>query len=150
MKVSVIQLLLMSMLFMSCSNDKSSSNSNEITLELTSNDQMRYDKAKLNVRAGQKVTLVLRHAGKMKKSVMGHNFVLLKPKTDLVKFANLAAAAKGNDYIPAGNDVIAHTKMIGGGESTTITFDAPPKGTYDYICSFPAHYMIMKGKFIVE
>ena len=40
--------------------------------------------------------------------------------------------------------------MIGGGQSDTIEFDAPEPGTYDFICSFPGHYSVMKGKFIVE
>jgi azurin len=40
--------------------------------------------------------------------------------------------------------------MIGGGEQTTITFDAPEKGVYDFICSFPGHVALMQGKFIVE
>ncbi|MCB0632702.1 MAG: azurin, partial [Lewinella sp.] len=26
----------------------------------------------------------------------------------------------------------------------------PAPGTYDYICSFPGHYALMQGKFIVE
>ncbi|HBX64839.1 MAG TPA: azurin, partial [Balneolaceae bacterium] len=26
----------------------------------------------------------------------------------------------------------------------------PEAGTYDFICSFPGHYALMKGKFIVE
>jgi azurin len=40
--------------------------------------------------------------------------------------------------------------MLGGGETTTIAFTAPAAGTYDYICSFPGHYGMMKGKLIVE
>jgi len=40
--------------------------------------------------------------------------------------------------------------MLGGGETTTIEFTAPGAGIYDYICSFPAHYGLMKGKLIVE
>jgi azurin len=40
--------------------------------------------------------------------------------------------------------------MIGGGESTVIEFVAPEAGTYTYICSFPGHYAMMKGKLIVE
>ena len=62
-----------------------------------------------------------------------------------------AAASKSNDYIPEGTiEVIAHTKMIGGGETTVIEFVAPEAGTYTYICSFPGHYAMMKGKLIVE
>jgi azurin len=40
--------------------------------------------------------------------------------------------------------------MLSGGETTTIEFTAPAAGTYDYICSFPAHYAMMKGKLIVQ
>ena len=48
------------------------------------------------------------------------------------------------------NAIIAYTDLIGGGESSTITFDAPDKGIYDFICSFPGHWSIMKGKLIVK
>ncbi len=128
-----------------------SESSGEVTLELGGDDAMKFDKSELKVKAGQKVTLILTHTGKMAKNIMGHNFVLLKQGTDIATFGEKAVAA-GPDkaYIPDGNQVIAHTKLIGGGESVTITFDAPAKGVYDFICSFPGHYGIMKGKFIVE
>ena len=83
---------------------------------------------------------------------MGHNFVALKQGTDLNAFAQKAMTAKDNDYIPKSESasVIAHTKLIGGGESDTIEFTIAEKGTYDYICSFPGHFSMMKGKLIVE
>ncbi|MEM6376908.1 MAG: azurin, partial [Bacteroidota bacterium] len=126
------------------------STSNEVTIELGSNDQMQYDKTELTVKAGQKVTLVLTHTGTMGKTVMGHNFVLLKSGTDVAKFAAKALAANDNEYIPEGDDMIAYTELIGGGENTTITFDAPAAGRYDYICTFPGHYALMKGILTVE
>ena len=86
----------------------------------------------------------------MEKAMMGHNFVLLKKGVSLRDFAESAITAKENDYIPAGTDFIAHTGLIGGGESSSVTFDAPAAGTYDFLCSFPGHYGIMRGKFIVE
>ena len=46
--------------------------------------------------------------------------------------------------------IIAATKLLGGGETDTVIFDAPAAGTYEFLCSFPGHYAIMKGKFIVE
>lgn len=119
-------------------------------IELESNDKMQFNKAEIKVKAGQEVTLKLVHTGKMPKEAMGHNFVLLAQGTDLAEFAQKAMAAKATDYIPAGDAVLAHTKVIGGGESDEITFTAPAVGTYDFICSFPGHYSIMKGKFIVE
>lgn len=120
-------------------------------VELYSNDQMKYDKSEITVPAGSKVELTLTHTGTMPVETMGHNFVLLKQGTDLVTFTTEASKASDNGYVPAGSDaVIANTELIGGGGSTTITFDAPEAGTYDFICSFPGHYALMKGKFIVE
>ena len=131
-------------------NNKTVEKTNGITLKLASTDQLKYDKTELKVKAGQEVTLILSHTGKMPKTAMGHNFVLLKKGTDIAKFAVEAIGASKNEYIPKSNAIIAYTKLIGGGESTTITFTAPAKGTYDFICSFPGHYSLMKGKFIVE
>ena len=119
------------------------------TIVLNSNDQMKFDLSEIRVKAGEKVKLTLNHTGKLPKNVMGHNFVLLTKGTDVAKFATAAMSEKGKEYIPS-TGVLAHTKLIGGGESTTIEFTAPQKGTYDFICSFPGHYTMMKGKFIVE
>ncbi|MEZ5038528.1 MAG: azurin [Saprospiraceae bacterium] len=121
------------------------------TIELTGNDQMQYDQVYLKVKAGSKIKLTLTHVGSMAKTVMGHNFVLLAKGTNMATFAQEAVTAKDTDYVPAGSTaVIAHTKMLGGGESDTIEFDAPAPGTYDYMCSFPGHYGVMKGKLVVE
>ena len=133
---------------------KQSSNNNnakEIEVKITGNDLMQFNVKIIRVKEGQKVTIALQHIGKMATNIMGHNVVILNQGTDISSFASEASAAKDTDYIPNnGKDVIAHTKMIGGGETTSITFDAPAKGEYDFICSFPGHSGIMQGKFIVE
>lgn len=122
----------------------------EVTIE--GNDLMKYNLETIEVTEGQKVKLTLKHVGKMSVEAMGHNWVLLQPGTDMLDFGSKAAAAKDNDYIPAAeaDKVIAHTKTIGGGEETTIEFDAPAAGTYDFLCTFPGHYALMKGKFTVK
>lgn len=130
--------------------EKKANNSKEILLVINSDDNMMFDKSELRVKAGQKVTLTLNHTGKMAKKVMGHNWVLLKKGTKITDFANKAIVAKDNDYITEKHSIIAYTKLIGGGESTTITFTAPKKGTYNYICSFPGHSSMMRGVLIVE
>jgi len=118
---------------------------------ITSNDGMRFDIRKINVSSGQKVRVTLTHTGKLDKRIMGHNVVFLTNGVKPSAFAVKAAAARDNDYIPEGTtQVIAHTKMIGGGETAIIEFIAPEAGTYNYICSFPGHYAMMKGKLIVE
>lgn len=123
----------------------------EVTLTIEGNDEMKYNKELLTVKAGQKVTLILKHVGKMEKAAMGHNWTLLKKGVDMQEFAVEAIGANDNNYIPKGtNKVIAHTTMIGGGEETSITFEAPAKGEYQFLCTFPGHYAMMNGKFIVE
>lgn len=123
----------------------------EATVQIEGDDNMRFNLSEIKVKEGMKVTLTLKHIGEMGIQVMGHNWVLLNQGVDMMAFGAEAASAEANDYIPEGSDeFIVHTKMIGGGESVTITFEAPAKGTYDFICSFPGHVALMKGKFIVE
>ena len=120
-----------------------------VTIEGT--DQMTFSVKEIKAKAGQTINLTLVHNGSMAKNVMGHNFVLLKKGTDVAAFAEAAMDAAATDYIPNGGaDVIAHTKLIGGGEKDVISFKAPEAGTYDYICSFPGHYAMMKGVLVVE
>ena len=124
-----------------------------ITLDLSAGDNMKYDKDVLEAKAGQKVTLIFKHTGKMTKQQMGHDFVLLKVGADITAFGQAAAANKDHDKIPADqvDNVIAHTDMIGGGETTQIEFTAPTTpGNYPYVCSFPGHYATMQGTFIVD
>jgi len=123
-----------------------------VELTISGTDQMQFDKKELKVKAGQKVRLTLTHAGTMAKNAMGHNWVLLKEGVDLAAFGQKSATAMDTDYIPTSESgsIIAHTKMLGGGESDTIEFTAPAKGTYEYLCSFPGHYALMRGVLIVE
>ena len=116
---------------------------------LNSNDQMKFDKKIIKVNSGQEVTLTLNHTGRFPVTSMGHNFVLIKKDVDVNEYALRAAGARNSEYIPEGDNEIAYTKMLGGGESDTITFDAPEPGKYVFICSFPGHYQLMMGEFIV-
>lgn len=126
--------------------------SDAFAVELESNDAMQFNNTEIKVPVGKTVTLTLKHTGKMAKEVMGHNFVLLNKGVDFTAFAEKAAAAKDNNHIPAdaGKDIIAHTDLIGGGESATVEFTVTEAGTYDFLCSFPGHSAIMKGKLIAE
>ncbi len=123
-------------------------------VELTGNDQMQYNTKAFEVTAGEKVTLTFKHIGQLPVVAMGHNVVILKPGTALPAFAAKCATAKENDYIPTDDEskeaIVAHTKMIGGGESTEITFTAPEPGDYPYVCTFPGHFAIMQGVMTVK
>jgi azurin len=125
-----------------------------VTLELTGNDQMQYNKKELTVTTGQKVTLKFEHVGKLPEVAMGHNVVIVKPGTQIAQFAMKCAPAKENDYIAEDDAtkalIVAHTEMIGGGEKTEITFTAPAPGEYPYLCTFPGHFGVMNGKLTVK
>lgn len=131
---------------------ETTNDSNEAVVSIEGNDQMKYNKSEIRVKAGQKVKLTLKHVGKMDKEVMGHNWVLLTQDADMAAVGQAAALDKDNEHIPAEfkDKIIVHTKMLGGGESDTIEFDAPAPGTYTFMCTFPGHYALMQGKFIVE
>ncbi len=122
----------------------------EIVIE--GNDQMQFNTKRIEVYEGQKVKLTLNNVGEMPVEAMGHNWVLLARGTDKNAFAEASIGAKETGYIAAEmkESVIACTKTIGGGESVTIEFDAPKKGLYDFVCSFPGHVGKMNGKFVVQ
>jgi len=127
----------------------------EKKIELTGNDQMQYNVKALEVTAGEKVTLTFKHIGVLQKVAMGHNVVILKPGTQIPAFAIKAMQAAATDYIPADEEskkmIVAHTKVLGGGESQTITFTAPAEpGAYPYVCTFPGHFSLMQGVLTVK
>lgn len=123
-----------------------------VKIVIEGNDAMQFNLKEVKVAAGSTVALTLKHVGKIAKAAMGHNIVILAAGTDVNKYAASAMTAKAEDYVPSSQaaSVIAATKLLGGGESDTVVFKAPAAGTYDFICSFPGHYAVMKGKFIVE
>lgn len=141
--------MILGFLFTAFSQTATAQDKVEITIE--ANDRMQFDLKEIKVEAGQTVVLTLKHVGKLPKAAMGHNWVLLTPGTEINEFGMAASKARDNDYIPADSEnIIVNTELLGGGEETTIEFTAPEAGTYDFICSFPGHYAMMKGKFIVE
>lgn len=83
---------------------------------------------------------------------MSHNVVVLKPGVDIADFAEVAVRAKEEQYVPASLDslIIAHTHLVGAGDSEELEFAIPAPGVYDFICSFPGHWGTMQGKIAAE
>ena len=121
-------------------------------VEIASTDQTTYDKKEIAVAADcTEVEVTLKHVGKAPIQQMGHNWVLAKT-ADAQPVANDGlSAGVANDHIKKGDArVIAHTKLIGGGQSDTVKFptSALKKGeAYTYFCTFPGHIALMKGTF---
>jgi azurin len=124
------------------------------TLNLTADDTMKYSLTTLEARPGEALRVTLTNVGRMPKQTMAHNWVLLKPGTDdEVNAFGMAAATAAPDYIPAAKaaQIIAQTKLVGPGESASVEFKAPEQpGVYPFLCTFPGHFAMMKGKLIVK
>lgn len=122
-------------------------------IEITANDQMQYSTNRFEAKTGEKVILTLRHVGQLPVTSMGHNLVILNQGSDIDAFAAAAIeAGEASGYIPDQfrSEIVAHTELIGGGQSTKIEFTAPEPGTYPFVCSFPAHAAVMRGEFVVS
>jgi azurin len=121
-------------------------------LDISGNDQMQYDKQQLSAPASCKqITVTLHHSGQLPKTSMGHNWVLVNA-ADFAAVANAGMnAGPTNDYVPAGDKrVLAHTRLVGGGDSASTTIDTAQLkkgGSYQYLCTFPGHNALMHGTF---
>lgn len=119
-------------------------------MEIEGNDAMQFNKTSIAVSASCKqFTVKLKHVGKMPKAAMGHNWVLSKASDVQGAAADGIAAGLDKAYVKPGDArVIAHSKVIGGGETDTVSFDvAKLKAgeSYAWFCSFPGHASLMKG-----
>ncbi len=121
-------------------------------VEISGNDAMQFDKKELSVAADcTQVEVTLKHSGKLPAQAMGHNWVLTKTADAAGVGSDGIGAGFANDHVKKGDArVLAHTKIVGGGQSTSITFPTSvlKKGeAYTFLCTFPGHSSIMKGAF---
>jgi len=115
-------------------------------LTIQADDKMRYDVTAFDASPGQKIAVTIKNIGTTPKFSMGHNFVLLDRIINSGNvqsaFLDKASTEASHDYVPPGaKEVLAHSKLLGPGESEVVTFNAPYiPGEYLYVCSFPGHY----------
>lgn len=126
----------------------------ECAQTIEGNDLLQFNLSEIRVSADcGEVTITLRHVGQLAVNVMGHNWVLTTTE-DYMPVATAAQSVGPPRYLQEGDGrVIAATDMIGGGEETSVTFDISglePGGAYTFFCSFPGHYVLMNGQFIIE
>ncbi len=122
------------------------------TIQLQANENMRFDKEMFKIRTGKKIRLIFKNTGAPANTTMAHNVVILKKGTDIADFADAVHNAKDEQYVPSSVEplMIAHTKLVNGGDSDTVDFTISQPGVYDYICSFPGHWGTMQGKIVAE
>lgn len=124
----------------------------EVIIEV--GDAMKFSLTRLAASPGEVIRLKLVNLGSAPKEAMGHNWILLRGGADAGAFLNAALGAKATDYVPSAKvgEIIAHTKLLGGGGSDAVVFTAPTElGDYVFLCSFPAHFQLgMKGVLVVR
>ena len=121
---------------------------------IESNDAMQFNMKEMRVSASCKsLTVTLKHVGNLPQQFMGHNWVLSTTE-NMMPLTGAAMQAGAPGYLPESDErIIAATDMIGGGQESSITFDLSSLDSsidYTYFCTFPGHYAIMKGSFIIE
>lgn len=121
---------------------------------IEANDVMQYNADSISVPAScAQFTINLKHVGKLPATAMGHN-VVVATEADMAGIAADGISASP-EHIKAGDArVIASSKMIGGGESTSVSFDtaklAAAGGPYKFFCTFPGHLALMQGSLQVQ
>ncbi len=120
------------------------------SVDIEGNDAMQFNVTEISVsKTCKDFTVNLTHPGTLAKNIMGHNWVL----TTTADFQPAATDGMGagleNEYVKKDDArVIAHTKVIGAGEKTSVTFPVSKLKAgeaYTFFCSFPGHWSMMKG-----
>jgi azurin len=114
-------------------------------------ERMLYDTTSFTVSPGQPVKLTLSNP-----DATQHNLVIGKPGS--LEVLGLAGNEMAKDpgglakgFIPESDQILHHTKLIDPGKSETLRFEAPETpGTYPFLCTFPGHWILMKGEMIVK
>ncbi len=76
-----------------------------------------------------------------------HNWVLVQPGAkDAVAAAGVEAGEDNSWVKPDDDRVIAHTKLLGPGESEVIKFTGQIAGIYQFVCTFPGDSATMFGE----
>jgi len=136
-------------------NGKPAATVNNCSTEIEANDAMQYNVGSIAVPSScTNFKITLKHTGKLPVASMGHDVVITKQSDMQAVDQDSAAAGLDNGYIKADDArVIAHTKLIGGGETASVSFPVSKikdGGPFVFFCSFPGHSALMHGTISVQ
>ncbi|WP_426688291.1 azurin [Rhodanobacter ginsengiterrae] len=122
----------------------------ECATTVEANDAMQFNTKTITVpKTCKSFKVTLKHTGKLPATAMGHNWVLTHGSDEAGVISDGMKAGAANSYEKPGDArIIAHTKLIGGGESDTATIHVAKLKAgeqYAYFCTFPGHAALMKG-----
>jgi len=119
----------------------------------TVHEQMRYDTQRIVVEKGKPFEIILENADGMPHNLMvidGGKHIEIGTSTMTMPPDRLDK--KGRAYMPDEKKfkIYESTKLLEPGQKETIKLSGMGKeGEYEYVCTFPGHFMIMWGKLIV-
>jgi azurin len=110
----------------------------------TIGDTIQVNRASPQETAIYSVTVTFTNAS----TINHHNWVLVQPGAKGAVAAAGVEAGEANSWVKPDDDrVIAHTKLLGPGESEEIKFTGQIVGIYQFVCTFPGHSTTMFGEF---
>ncbi len=105
---------------------------------------LKFDQELLTVKPGAKVRITFKNNDDML-----HNLVVTLPgATNEVGEMAIKLGLNGQklNYVPPTPKVLFHTLLLQPDQQDNIYFVAPQKpGDYEYVCTYPGHYLVMKG-----
>ncbi|MEZ5326444.1 MAG: HEAT repeat domain-containing protein [Verrucomicrobiales bacterium] len=110
-------------------------------------ERLLYTKTEFTVKPGQPVKLVFSNP-----DITAHNLVIVMPRA--LEEIGMAGNEMAKDpsglekgFIPQSEKILHHTRLLNQNEAQTLRFRAPNKpGNYPYLCTFPGHWVVMKGE----
>ena len=97
----------------------------DCSVQVEANDAMQFNTKSIDVpKSCKSFTVTLKHVGKLPKTAMGHNWVLAKTADVQGVATDGIAAGVAKQHVKDGDTrVIAHTKVLGPGETDSVSFD---------------------------
>ncbi|MED6315338.1 MAG: plastocyanin/azurin family copper-binding protein, partial [Verrucomicrobiota bacterium] len=115
-------------------------------------ERMIFDVTRFEVNAGQPVRIDFTNP-----DATAHNIVIVAPgaEAEIGEAANEMAKdpkeAQRGQYVPKSKKVLHATRMVAPLSAESLRFVAPKEpGEYPYLCTFPGHWIIMKGTMVVN
>jgi putative membrane-bound dehydrogenase-like protein len=113
--------------------------------------QMKFDRTTITARAGQRVEIAFTNLDDMP-----HNVVIFKRGSMATYEKELFGSlnepnAQLRGFVPDSPNVLYASPLLNARESALLVFDAPAEpGEYPFVCSFPGHWVTMRGVLRVE
>ncbi|MFT7510819.1 MAG: azurin [Candidatus Omnitrophota bacterium] len=107
--------------------------------------RMLYDRTTFTVKAGKSVKIILENP-----DALPHNLVVVQlgAAEEVAKAAEqMGTVGFEKQFIPEHGKILhAMKKLVNQDQTGELAFVAPEKpGAYDYVCTFPGHWMLMRG-----